>query len=145
MNTAARKISIIQQIASINNDALIKEIEQQLIKIRLKYKSEATEDVLVLTDKERHNLSARETELLLNINAGLPLAVQQRYEELSRKNVREEITETEHQELLQLLPQVEAKTVERLKYLVELGQLWNMSVDQVMKKLEINTPAPIHA
>jgi len=42
------------------------------------------------------------------------------------------------------VPQVEAKSVERLKYLIALAQLWNMSVDAVMEKLEIKTPPVIH-
>lgn len=49
-----------------------------------------------------------------------------------------------HQELLELIPTVESKSVERLKYLVELSLLWDMSVDAVMEKLEIKTPLVIH-
>jgi len=89
-------------------------------------------------------LSEEESTLLLKINEGLPADIQNRYHDLSIKNVQETLTEAEHQELLKLIPQVEAKNIERLKYLIALAQLWKMSVDDVMKKLEIQTPPVIH-
>jgi hypothetical protein len=48
------------------------------------------------------------------------------------------LSETEHQELLALVEEEEALNVERLKYLVELAQLRNLTLPQLMKKLGLN-------
>ncbi len=92
----------------------------------------------------RDKSSRREKLLLLKINEGLPEEVQLRYNELLIKQSKEMITEAEHEELMQLAPQVEAKSVERMKHLVELAQLWQTTVDEVMKRLELKPPPVIH-
>jgi len=95
--------------------------------------------------KKASSLSAEETELMLKINEGLPPETQQRYTVLQQKLVDENITEAEQEELLQLTALAEEKAVERLTYLVELSRLWDVSVDETMKRLDIKTPPSIHA
>ncbi|MCB0556977.1 MAG: hypothetical protein KDD02_25745 [Phaeodactylibacter sp.] len=86
------------------------------------------------------SFSREETELFLKINEGLPEEVQLRYNELLEKLADESITEEEHQELIQLIPQVEANNVERLKHLAQLARLWNTSLREVMERLGIKPP-----
>lgn len=148
MNIEAKKISIIQQILNVNDVSFIKELEIKVAQLVTKYQPlgivEEVAKENVESEEIVNNLSKEESELLLKINEGLPLEIQKRYNDLSDKSVRETLTEAEHQELLTLIPKVESKSVERLRYLVELSQLWNMSVDAVMEKLEIKTPPVIH-
>lgn len=148
MNIEARKISIIQHVLSIDNDSFIKELETKLAQLLPAYQSALEEQQKIAKKataaKTIKALTEEESALLLKINEGLPADIQNRYHDLSIKNVKETLTEAEHQELLKLIPQVEAKNVERLKYLIALAQLWKMSVDDVMKKLEIQTPPVIH-
>jgi len=148
MNIEARKISIIQQILNVDDVSFIKELEIKIAQLLPKYQPSSNEQEIIEVDtnEEKHLtvLSDEESILLLKINEGLPSEIQQRYNDLSLKSVNETLTEIEHQELLELLPKVEGKSVERLKYLVELSQLWDMSVDAVMEKLEIKTPPVIY-
>ncbi|NJN77653.1 MAG: hypothetical protein HC803_04430 [Saprospiraceae bacterium] len=75
----------------------------------------------------------READLLLKINDGLETIEQERYLELSQKSVSETLSEDEHQEFLILIEKSETKAVNRLRYLIELSNLWNTSIDNTMK------------
>lgn len=90
-------------------------------------------------------LSEEEEQFLVKINDGLPEQVQLRYNELLSKQAEETITEAEHEELMRSAPQAEAKTVERMKHLIELARLWQTTVDEVMERLGIKPPPVIHA
>ena len=83
--------------------------------------------------------------MILKINEELPAAIQVRYNELLQKSVNHRLIPSEQAELLKLTPIVEAKSVERLKYLHQLSLLWNTSIDEVMNKLQIKPPPVIHA
>jgi len=50
----------------------------------------------------------------------------------------EQLTETEHQELLALIDVVENANAERLKYLADLAKLRGVSLRQVMSALNIH-------
>ncbi|MEM8523380.1 MAG: hypothetical protein AAGG68_01995 [Bacteroidota bacterium] len=65
--------------------------------------------------------------------------------QLFTKSVKEKISEEERAELSAMVPTAEKWSVERLEYLMELSQLWEISVDEVMKKLDIQPPPVIHA
>lgn len=135
MNMQSAKLELIKMIADIQSEELVDRIRQFLKEIEKEMGPSA----------KATSLSREETELLLKINEGLPEKVQLMYKELLHKLTQETITEPEHQELLQLIPQMEAKSAERLKYLVQLAQLWNTSVDEVMDRLGIKPPPVIHA
>ena len=135
MNMQSNKLELIKLIADIQS-------EEQLDRVRLFLKE--VESEMKALDKPPA-LSKEETELLLKINEGLPEEVQLRYNELLIKQSEETMTEAEHKELVQLIPRVEAKSAERMKYLIQLAQLWNTSVDEVMERLGIKPPPVIHA
>jgi hypothetical protein len=81
------------------------------------------------------SLPKREAELLQLINHGLPAEVRQRYDALNDKLHAETITDEEHQELLGLIEQVKQADAERLRNLVELAQLRQLSLDELMEQL----------
>jgi hypothetical protein len=81
------------------------------------------------------SLPKREAELLQLINRGLPAEVRQRYDALNDKLHAETITGEEHQELLGLIEQVKQADAERLRSLVELAQLRQLSLDELMEQL----------
>lgn len=87
------------------------------------------------------SLSGEEARLLQKINHGLPLDVQQRYDELTAKRRAETLTHEEHQELLALIDRIERADVERVQFLTELAQLRNVSVTTLMAELNIHPPA----
>jgi hypothetical protein len=86
-------------------------------------------------------LSQRESELLLQINRGLPVPTRQRLNALIEKRQSNAITPDELQELRQLTNQVEQADAERLKHLIELASLRQVPLDDLIQQLGL-TPYP---
>jgi len=88
------------------------------------------------------NVQAMQISLLLQkINQGLPTEVRKRYEELNDKLHKETITPEEHQEFLQLVDRLELADAERLRHLIELADIRNVTVDTLVSQLDIRRPA----
>jgi hypothetical protein len=134
MNAQAVKLELIKQIADIQNEQVL----EQLSALLKRAGKEGGKPNMPPA------LSAAESELLFKINEGLPHDLQLRYAELTIKAANEDLLDTEHEELLKLIPLVEAKAVERLEYLIQLAGLWNISVDEVMTKLGIHPPSFVY-
>ena len=101
-----------------------------------------TDRFLALRARRRApSLPKREAELLQLINRGLPAEVRQRYDALNDKLHAETITDEEHQVLLGLIEQVKQSDVERLRHLIELAQLRQLSLDELMDQLGLRRPA----
>ena len=99
---------------------------------------------ILLARRKAPSLPERQAELLQEISQSLPIAYQQRYDELTAKLQANDITSVEYQELLQLIDQIELADAERVQYLIELAQLRNLSLDELMDQLNIHHP-PAHA
>ena len=97
---------------------------------------------LILEENKRqsqHKLTAlpSETALLQAIYQGVPIAIQQRYDELRECLHEETLTTEEHQELLRLVDVVEQCEVDRLEKLIQLAKLRNVSLDELMQLLNL--------
>lgn len=78
--------------------------------------------------------------LLQKINQTvLPEPVMERYTFLQEKMEIENLPETEHQELLNLVTKEEKIRNKRFQYLLELAQLRDISLTQLMNQLGLNT------
>lgn len=94
------------------------------------------EQVLFLrAQREPGTIPVAEADLLLQINHPVPADVLQQYEELIARRDARTLTPAEHQELLQLTDQVELLEAERMKHLIELANLRQVSLDEVMHQL----------
>ncbi len=91
------------------------------------------------------SLRKRESELLLEINQGVPKALRQGYNALIKKRRKHKLTSTEHRELLELTKQIEQLDVERLKMLSELARLRGAALPELMRDLGIQPPEPDYA
>lgn len=80
-------------------------------------------------------LPGAETDLLTLINHGVSPEVRNRHELLNAKLHDEQITDTEHQELMSLINQIELADAERIHALILLAQLRNTSVVELLAKL----------
>ena len=85
-------------------------------------------------------LSRTESELLTQINQGVPEDLQGRYDELIGKRRAATLTEPEHDELLRLTEQVEAMDAKRVEFLAELARSRKTSLPDLMKDLGIKPP-----
>ena len=87
--------------------------------------------------EETPSLSAAETRLLLKINQDLPAPARQRMNALIDKRQASRISPAELEELIQLTDQAEEIGVERLKCLIELAALRNLTLNELMQQLGI--------
>lgn len=100
-----------------------------------------TSKVVAIHAKRRiPSLSKTESELLMKINHGVEQEVRGRYEFLNQKLHDDDISEDEHQELLNIINQIESADAERIHAMIELSQLRNVSIDRLTEQLGIATP-----
>jgi len=91
--------------------------------------------------EETPNLSEAETRLLLKINQDLSPAARNRMNELIDKRQAGSISPSELEELIQLTDQSEEVGFERLKCLIDLAALRNITLDDLMRQLGVK-PLP---
>ena len=97
----------------------------------------------LITRKKTTDSNVRDTVLLDKITQTvLETGKRERYQTLIYKLEMETISDAEHNELLKLVEQEERIRVKRLKYLIELAQLRNITLPQLMKNLELTQPKP---
>ena len=95
---------------------------------------------MILAQRKVSSLPARESYLLQKIGEGLSDDVQNRYDELQKKLLAEQLLPNEYQELLNLIDIVENVDAERLKHLIELAQLRRLTLDELTHQLGIHPP-----
>jgi hypothetical protein len=82
-----------------------------------------------------------ESILLKKIDRTIPPIIQQRYNDLRSKLQAETLTPDEYQELLDLNDTIEQFDAERLQHLLALAQLRQISLPELLNRLNISTPA----
>ena len=92
------------------------------------------------TSRYYKSLSAEESDLLLKINSVASSQGDRHYQKLLTKRQNETLSESEYQELVVLSDQYEQQNVERVKYLVQLAEIRNISLTDLMEQLEIPQP-----
>ena len=127
----------VQTLSEPNVDQLL----QSVARLGNQELEQFTDRFLMLRARRRApSLPKREAELLQLINRGLSPEKWQRYNDLNDALSAENITGEEHQELLGLIEQVEQFDAERLRHLIELAQLRQLSLDELMDQLGIRRP-----
>ena len=81
-----------------------------------------------------------EAELLRQINQGLSAEQQLRHDELIEKRLAETLTPAEQQELMQINQLVEQLNVTRIKNMIRLAQMRQITLPQLMTTLGIPEP-----
>ena len=95
---------------------------------------------VILAQKKMPEMQTKEAELLFKINHWIDPKLENRYDELYEKLRNESIVTMEYEELLQLIDIVENQNVERMKYLIELAKIREISLEQLMENLKIVPP-----
>ena len=102
---------------------------------------EFVERILLLhAQRSATHLKHPESELLLQINRGIPPELRERYEALSAKRQAETLNSEEYAELLRLTGQIEQLDAVRLTALAELARLRQTSLAELMQTLGIQPP-----
>jgi hypothetical protein len=114
------------------------EVLQGLARLGTTELEQFVEKVIALQAQRRApSLPKDETELLQQINRGLPADIRQRYDALNAKLHDETITPQEHAELLALIDRVELADAERMQRLIALARLRGVSVDTLIEQLGV--------
>lgn len=97
--------------------------------------------VRLRAERNAPSLSLTETELLSQINQGLPEEASHRYQELMAKRWAGALTPDEHRELLRLTDRAESLQAQRALHLAELARLRGTSLGALVKELGLQ-PSP---
>lgn len=153
MNIQATKQELIRMISEIQSETLLENLRQYLKKVEIEEKKTG---IHVLSEqryvgyksvkqnktKDNHVLSKKETRLLTAINKGIPEAIRDKYNDLQTRRKEGAISESEREELLNIVDRVEAIEGERLENMIALAELWNMTLGQLRERLGIKAPEP---
>ncbi len=96
--------------------------------------------LLLRFQRKTSDAQKEEAVLLKKINKSLSIEQIERFRALNEKHLDNEITEQEYVELGILIEKIEKLNVTRLKYLISLAQLRNISVRELMSQLGISNP-----
>ena len=91
----------------------------------------------MVAQRKAPHLTERETVLLSAINQTIPADLQSRYEKLAEKQNHDTISPPEHEELLNLIENLEMKHAERLGYLIDLAHFRGVALDELAKQLKL--------
>lgn len=89
-------------------------------------------------------VTASESELVRQINAGLPAETWQRYHGLLAKRRAEALAPAEHQQLIALSDQIEQANARRMQHLLDLARLRGTSLEHLVKEFGIPTAPAGH-
>jgi len=104
--------------------------------------AQLVERVIALQARRRApSLPKHEADVWQKMNQGPSPEVRRRYAELSAKVREDTITPEEHQELVQLIDQIEWADAERMQAMMAVAQVRQISVDALMQQLGIRPPA----
>ena len=117
--------TLFQEVERLDNRSLDTFIDN-ILSLRLQRKT---------SDKQKE-----EVDLLQKINKSLSIKEIDRFNALREKQYEDDITEQEYAELLVLVNKIEKLNVKRLKYLISLAQLRNVTVREVMNQLGLSNP-----
>ena len=128
----------VQVKAQLSSDDLLRAVKQLT---RSELEGFVWQVIALQAQRKAAALSKKESELLIEINKGIPSDIQDRYDELITKRKAETLTSVEYDELLRLTDQIEKLDAERMEFLKELSIIRRTSLPALMEKLEIRTPA----
>ena len=120
------KVSTLQIKTELPFDELLNAVEQ----LNLPDLEQLISHIFTLQARRKApSLSKDESELLLKINQGLPLNIQNRFDELVAKRQAETLTSDEHQELLDLTNRIEKSDARRVGYMAKLAKFRYISAN----------------
>ena len=125
------KVQVVSQV-ELDFDEVLKGVERLETKELEQF---LTQVMAIRAQRRAPSLPQEEAELLQKINQGVPPKVRSRYDELHEKLLDESLTPDEQQEFIGISDQIEFADAERLKHLVLLAQLRNVTVDKLMDQL----------
>lgn len=95
----------------------------------------ADEVNILLARRKAPSLSKEETELLAQINKGIPSEILERFQNLREKQKASSLNQEEQMELTNLVDQIENLEAKRLESMIALASTWEISINQLRERL----------
>ncbi|HYQ93118.1 MAG TPA: STAS/SEC14 domain-containing protein [Candidatus Competibacteraceae bacterium] len=130
-------MAVIQLEAQVSSVQLLRALEQMPSEELDRFVEQA---LALHAQRSAAHLDRTESELLLQINRGIPPERRERYETLLAKRQAETLNSEEYTELLRLTEQIEQLDASRLTALAELARLRHTSLVELMRTLGIQPP-----
>ena|ERR1051325_6029240 len=130
-------MSVIQVEAQLSSEELLKAVEQLSAQELERFFDKIVE---MRAQQKAPRLTLQESELLARINQPIARDTRQRYHDLIEKRRASLLNEAEYEELLRLTDEIEKADAERVRSLVELARVRNLSLDDLIKQLGIQAP-----
>lgn len=131
MDIQTTKIELIKMIADIQSEQLLDGL------MRFLRQAESKEQV-----KKVDRLSEQETELLSEINKGIPKDIYNRFLELQTQQKESPLPDKQYKELIQLVDNIEAMEAKRLENMINLSKLWGITLGELRERLDIKIAEP---
>jgi len=121
----------------INKNLPFNDLLKVIAELNTKDLEKLASEVILLRAKRRSpSLTKKETKFFLKLNAGLPLKIQKRFDELNQKRKTETLTPAEHKELIKLTERIEKSNTDRIFYMSKIAKLRGISLSELMEKSE---------
>ncbi len=120
----------------LSSEDLLKAVEQLS---QADLKQFISQVIALQAQRTAPSLMEQESELLLKINQGIAVDIQNSYNNLIAKREAETLTDEEYRELLHLTKQIEKQQAQRIEYLVDLANLRGITLNELMESLGIQT------
>ena len=134
MNIETTKAEIHELVDTTNYQTIIGDTHSRLKRFKAIQESHPEQEFTI-----------EELELIDEALNGIPDEVFERQFELGEKLNYEGLTEEEHAELSELVQKTEAFAVVRLGNLIQLSEMWNTTLDDLMKRFDIRPKPDVYA
>lgn len=131
------------------NSGLIKieEILQGIAHLNVTDLEEFSKEVTSILQKKKAPILKEKEEVLIEkiVNGGPSEKFRKRQRILLKKSVEGTITKKEHEEALAMIPIASKWDLERIKLMLELAKLRNITLEEVRTSLKITPPEEVYA
>ena len=128
---------VVQVEAHLSVDKLLEAVKQMSSPELEQFVSQV---IALQAQRKAPGLSPAESELLIQVNKGLPSDAQTRLHQLISKRRAETLTSEEQSELVRLTDQLEALEAARVEALAQLARLRGVSLTTLLHDLGIRAP-----
>lgn len=131
-------MTVLQLETQVSSDQLLRALESMPLSELRRFAAQVD---AILKNRQAPRISQAESQLLIEINRGLPPDMRSRLDDLLADQEADSLTDSEHDELLYLTNQLEAYDVHRIQLIGELARLRGQPVDAIIAEFQLSPAA----
>ena len=127
----------------VNPEIVISNILEGASKLDSRALSHLAEEIhQLIAKKKAKSLSKEETILIKKINHPIDKVIIEQFDHLHKKQKTIGLSDEEYNQLIDLSNQIELKDIQRLENMLQLSNLWKISLNELREKLQITPKKP---